>query len=118
MPYGVSNEFAAFAAYKALNPERVVSDCGSFVHPQLGYLAASLDGLIDNHGLLEIKCPYTARAKRLLATSYYFSKRLPEALATIKNFCLDEKGDLKKNHDYYFQVQGQLEIVDSYFSEN
>lgn len=82
--YGMLNEFNAIAAYRALFPDRVVSECGLFVHPQHGYLAASPDGLVDNHGIVEIKCPYTAR-----------DKTFPEALE-MRNFFLNKDGVLKK----------------------
>lgn len=67
------------------------------------YLAASPDGLIESHGLVEIKFPFT------------ISKMSPEqgiAEGHIK-FAKLSNNDLclKRNHNYYYQVQGQLAIT-------
>jgi Zn finger protein HypA/HybF involved in hydrogenase expression len=35
--------------------------CGLFVRPDLPYLGASPDGVIDNETLVEVKCPYAGR---------------------------------------------------------
>lgn len=34
-----------------------VQPCGLFVHKKLTFLAASPDGLIENEGIVEVKCP-------------------------------------------------------------
>ena len=55
-------------------------------------------------GLIEIKCPYSAR-----------NYTVQEAIQNnVKDFCLVQNGeniDLKENHQYYFQVQGQLLVT-------
>lgn len=38
-------------------------ECGFFVHPEHEWLGASPDGLIDDDGLIEIKCPFGLRSK-------------------------------------------------------
>lgn len=72
------------------------------------WLAASPDGLIEDpsesverrHGILEIKCPYSAR------------RMTPEITChEVNTFCctmIDGHVLLKKSHYYYYQVQGQL----------
>jgi len=72
-------------------------------------MGASPDGLVvdpseaDPHGLVEIKHPTRAETTSLLD------------LATKKEVCssifLDKHLSLKRNHSYYFQVQGQLHIT-------
>ena len=73
-------------------------------------MGASPDGLVvdpgeadDPYGLLEIKCPARAEKTSLLD------------LATKKEVCssffLDKNLLLKRNHTYYYQVQGQLHIT-------
>ena len=73
-------------------------------------MGASPDGLVvnpseahDPYGLVEIKCPARAETTSLLD------------LATKKEVCssffLDKHLSLKRNHSYYFQVQGQLHIT-------
>ena len=74
-------------------------------HPHLG---ASPDGITvcDCHGkaLLEIKCPHK------------YCNGL-EGWQDDKNFPLDESGQIKKDHMYYPQVQGQLLILDMNFCD-
>lgn len=51
-------------------------------------------------GTLEIKCPFTAR--------------VVQACQTVQGFCpeiVDGKPTLKKNRNYYYQVQGAMAIV-------
>jgi len=80
----------------------------SVEHP---WLAASPDGLVDDpseevgrkQGILEIKCPYSART------------HTPEAACQEINrfYCniVDGHVILKRTHNYYYQVQGQLAIT-------
>jgi len=66
---------------------------------------ASPDGLVEcsccGMGVLEVKCPFKYRYQS------------PVMAAKDTDFYLNEVGhelQLKKNHNYYFQVQGQLAI--------
>lgn len=79
-----------------------IQSCGLFVHRKLTFLAASPDGLIDNDGIVEIKCP--ASIKDMTPEEAFENKKL--------NFMILIDGNLKlkTTHSYYFQVQGQLEI--------
>ena len=72
------------------------------------YLGASPDGLItdatspDPNGILEIKCPFKYRNLD------------PVEAAKNKDFCCELKDGilaLKKQHNYYYQVQGQMAIA-------
>jgi len=67
-------------------------------------LAASLDGLIDNAGIVEIKCPASIKDKT--PEEAFENKKL--------NFMSLKDGilKLKTTHSYYFQVQGQLKILE------
>lgn len=88
-----------------------VRRCGLLLHPAYEYLGASPDGQVfdpsstDKHGLLEIKCPYTAYQQDLTPE---------EACDQSSSFCstLDSLNQpkLRKDHAYYYQVQGQLAI--------
>ena len=79
------------------------------INPEVIYIGASLDGFgycptkRNYHRLLEIKCPYKWR----LVT--------PRKAAADKGFyChINENGKimLKRNSNYYFQVQGQLAVT-------
>ena len=64
------------------------------------FLAASPDGVVSDGSLIEVKCPFNGRNTKI---------------KTGKLFPWLEERDghlmLKKNHDYFFQVQGQLKIA-------
>jgi putative phage-type endonuclease len=95
--HGKSNEKVALQAFeKKMNIE--VKKCGLFVNPNFPFLAASPDGYseIDNK-LVEIKCPYSGR-NMLVAEGPEFP------FLHISN----DKLSLKRNHPYYYQVQGQM----------
>lgn len=55
-------------------------------------MAASPDGVIDDKTIVEIKCPYSSRNSQITSITVPY---------------LSENG-LKKSHQYYYQVQGQL----------
>lgn len=70
------------------------------------WLAASPDGLINDDGILEIKCPYSAFGSTVLdginkGAIKYLHTNSEKTVIT----------GLKKNHPYYYQVQGQLHIT-------
>ena len=83
-----------------------VKECGFFISTTTGYLGASPDGLVmvnDNvHGCIEIKCPFSAR-----------NKSVAEACSLPSFFCKREEDGiirLKRTHNYYYQIQGQLAV--------
>ncbi|KAK3924298.1 Reticulocyte-binding protein 2-like protein a [Frankliniella fusca] len=82
-----------------------IQNCSFFIDTEMPYLGASPDGLLDNSAVLEIKCPFTA----------YESKSKDEAMQSgqIKYLRRDEDGNIKlrKDDNYYYQVQGQLHIT-------
>ena len=74
-----------------------------YVDEEEYYLGASPDGLIDRDGIVEIKCPYNSR-----------QLTVNEAVKTGKiKFleCISGELHLKKSHNCYFQIQGQLRIT-------
>ncbi|GFQ92169.1 uncharacterized protein LOC106177314 [Trichonephila clavata] len=75
--------------------------CGLLVDKENIFLGATPDGLVMCDccvtALLEIKCP--ARGKGLVV------EQIPR-----KNFFLDDKLNLKRNHIYFDQIQGQMDI--------
>lgn len=93
--YGVKYETVAVAKYD-LTVQKT-SDCGLFVCGDLPYLAATPDRIVNEDTVLEVKCPYSARS-------------LVISPSTVPYLCLDPSGDLVlvKNHNYYYQSQGQL----------
>lgn len=85
--------------------------CGLALYPQAQFIGASPDGMVFDataspcFGLVEVKCPYSAFQKGLSAH---------EAAEQDQNFCLllkDRQLHMKRNHHYYWQVQGQMAVT-------
>ena len=85
MQWGNDYEPVARLTYKLNNPEKNVRECGIFIHDDI-QCGASPDGLVDDDGTIEIKCPKTSTHIQTLK-----SKKLPT--------------------QYYWQVQGQLWVT-------
>ena len=111
--YGLEMEETTKAEYtKQLkqtgNSTSTVKNCGLFVSLSEPWLAASPDGVVHDAnnssqplGLVEIKNPYSIRDQSLVEAS------------RSTTFCLEKNKDkntyrLKRQHDYYYQVQCQL----------
>ena len=56
MQKGIDTEPEARAAYAFMNDSKV-EECGFIPHPTIPWLGCSPDGLINDDGVLEIKCP-------------------------------------------------------------
>ena len=86
----------------------MVSLAGLFINTDMSFLAASPDGCIYKDGkriLCEVKCPYNGRNEKILPG--------------VKFQFLEEKDGvihLKRNHNYYYQVIGQMAIARSKLS--
>lgn len=80
--------------------KKEVSDCGIFVSADHPFLAASPDGVIKESdgemAVLEVKCPYSVKDKLISAETVPYLVETKSSLT------------LKENHDYYYQVQGQM----------
>ena len=91
--------------------ENHVHDCGLIVNSFFPYLGATPDGKVCDKGetgLIEVKCPYTAR-----------DCTIDEACESNK-FCLKKTNlgiFLKEDHEYYCQVQGQLMVSGAGFCD-
>ncbi|XP_068897153.1 uncharacterized protein, partial [Tenebrio molitor] len=77
----------------------VVQACGMFIDEKYPYLAATPDGIVDDHTLVEIKCPLTL-----------YKKKIDDAISERKLAFFFANGTINKNHAWYFQIQGQLWI--------
>ena len=112
--WGTENEKIALEEY-CKESGNSVQQAGLFICSEHGYLAASPDGIVvlkgspSRKGLVEVKCPYSATRK----TGKAYTPM--EAAKKIKNFPLEVKPNgqlaLKKNHNHFYQVQGQLHIT-------
>lgn len=93
--HGLKQEQVALKLYaKKSNASYVTS--GLVIHEKYQYLGASPDALVGNDGVVEVKCPYNIR---------HFKIR------DVKLDFLDQNYELKKNHNFYFQIQGILEVT-------
>lgn len=86
-----------------------IQSCGLFINPELPYLGATPDGLIDKDGLIEIKCPSSC------------SEMTPEECIKAKKFTFFvynsdfDTIEMNKKHKYYYQIQGQMRISNREF---
>ncbi len=106
--WGRDHEYHARDQYvKGLPDGLSVKECGLHISEINGFLGASPDGLVFNGdqlcGCIEIKCPFSAREKSIAdacSQSQFFCKRDSS-----------NKISLKRTHNYYYQVQGQLAVL-------
>ncbi len=127
MKSGVDLESSIIDLYIALKSEEgenvTVRRSGLLVHPTEQWLAGTPDGIVTSStsggGLLEVKYLYAmAQRKLTIRKAVDFAKI---AANNVKNFCLqlDESGiqlkspgDKKTAHDFYYQIQMQLQVAD------
>ncbi|XP_067216432.1 uncharacterized protein [Linepithema humile] len=103
MKYGRdSEEVARIELAAKLNKK--IEPCGLFIDNENLCLGASPDGLIDEDGLVEIKCPLSAEN----LTADEAIQKLPQLRGIY-----DKKNTDKMNriHRFFYQVQGQLNIT-------
>ena len=106
-----------YISYQKKNkPTLTVEECGLYISSDNNWLAATPDGVVHDNtdvahpiGLLEIKNPYTMKDKNLVEAS------------KVSSFCLKSNDNnmltLKRNHDYYYQIQCQLYCVDLHWCD-
>ena len=75
--------------------------CGLFIDSRIAHLGASPDGLIDEDGVVEIKCPISTRniAPEIAIQQIPHLRSIFEKKNTER---------MNQNHIYYYQFQGQL----------
>lgn len=61
--YGTLHEPLALMDYMG-KTGNMVEECGFFVHPEIDWLGASPDGLVNQFGTIEVKCPFGLRNKK------------------------------------------------------
>ena len=90
--YGTNYE--ALAAVEYLGATGLMAEeCGFFVHPEHDWLGASPDGLIEDDGVLEIKCPFSKRDDKKLSflsvedQPHYHAQMQIEMACTGRNWC-------------------------------
>ena len=103
MQYGRQHEKDALDEVHRRNIKTKPS--GLFIDEEFPFLAASPDGLINDDGILEIKCPSSCSN---LSPEEGIQKR------KITFWSINKKNKtqtVNKKHIYYYQIQGQLQIT-------
>ena len=90
MAWGTEEEPDARAAYEFFRDAQVV-EVAFIDHPSIGMTGASPDGLVGDHGLVEIKCPNTATHLDTLLTqaipTKYVTQMLWQMACTGRQWC-------------------------------
>ena len=98
--YGIDYESTAVQDYENAFEKKVVR-CGIFMS-ECGMLGGSPDGLVDDDGIIEIKCPYKIKdinsANDLSRLGYLHKNH-------------EGHYELSDTHKYYHQVQGNLYVT-------
>ncbi|XP_067203566.1 uncharacterized protein [Linepithema humile] len=103
MKYGrEKEEIARIELAAKLNKK--IALCGLFIDYENPCLGASPDGLIDEDGLVEIKCPPSAEN----LTADEAVQTLPQLKGIFDKKNIDK---MNRNHRFFYQVQGQLNIT-------
>ena len=71
----------------------MVLKCYLFISEQKPFLGSSPDGLLGDELVIEVKCPFTAKDKKISHETVEY---------------VTENDELKKQHDYFYQVQGRV----------
>lgn len=82
-----------------------IKRCGLFIDSEIPFLRASPDGLIEDDGIVEIKCPYAAR---FLTPEDAIEANVSNLWSLYKN---GKDKEMNRSHIYYYQIQGQLHIT-------
>jgi putative phage-type endonuclease len=98
--HGLTFENVAVSMFEQL-VDKKVTPCGLFVSLENPFLGATPDGLVDDDAVIEVKCPYSAKDSVVNP-------------GTVPYLTYDENNvlQLKTQHNYYFQIQGQLYCSD------
>lgn len=107
MKHGKAQEPHAKLCYEKLQRKKhksfTVQESGLLVMQEFQFIGASPDLVVEcqchGKGLCEIKCPFKTRDRK--PTSEYLPYLVSGA---------GEQDSLKRNHEYFFQVQGQMGV--------
>lgn len=96
--HGRQYEAVAIAKYEELTMQQVTPS-GIVIHSRFNHLGGSPDGVVGTEGLVEIKCPFTAKQATVSCASVPYLHEVNGHLT------------LKQDHDYYYQVMGLLLVT-------
>lgn len=97
--HGRKYESVAVEQYE-LQTQSKTLPCGIFVSQEHPFLAASPDRIVDDHTLIEVKCPFSAKDRHISHVTVPYLKVSPSDPAS--GLMLDH------NHQYFYQIQGQM----------
>lgn len=83
-----------------------IQDCGLFLDQQYPGITATPDGLLGNDTIVEIKCPYIGKDLEAVEAMKNKECRISKAFRFVEG-----KFTLNKNHEYYYQVQCQMQCT-------
>lgn len=112
LDYGKRHEVSAKSKYLEMFPSRHLHECGLVINRHFAFLGATPDGKVcdeQTSGIIEIKCPFTAR-----------QLMIAQATEQIQGFFLEKSDNvltLRKDHPYYAHIQGQLMVTGCEFCE-
>ena len=108
--WGTANEASATQQFEMFHSIAPVIETGFHIHPEHDWLGASPDGLLDENGVIEIKCPYGQREKnpptfKTLAEQPHYQAQIQiELFCTGREFCEFYQwapfGDLKETEQF------------------
>lgn len=108
--WGTANEESATKQFEMFHSIAPVEETGFHIHPEHEWLGASPDGLLDENGVIEIKCPYGQRDKNppvfksLEDQPHYAAQIQIELFCTGREFCefyqWAPHGDLKETAEF------------------
>lgn len=106
--WGNANETNALSAFEERYSTSIPKpqQSGIFIDKDEGIFAASPDALVGTDALVEIKCPLGPKE----SPKYTVSEAIAEKKIKFAE-CVDGRLILKRNHPYFYQVQGQLQIT-------
>ncbi|KAF0755359.1 YqaJ domain-containing protein [Aphis craccivora] len=108
LDYGRENEVVAKKELENIL-NKPIRDCGIFIDVEHFFSGATPDGLLDNDGLVEIKCLYSAA--NMTPDEGILNKKIH--FWSINND--GSIGSFKKKHKHHYQIQGQMRIAQKNF---
>ncbi|KAL4105323.1 hypothetical protein QTP88_020571 [Uroleucon formosanum] len=102
--YGIQYEPMVKEAFESIFNVKVLP-ASLFVDEQYNFLTSSPDGLVGENEIIEIKCPHNS--KDIIPPHQGVVAKKIKFL----NICNNGDLQLNKNHNYYYQIQGQLRVA-------
>ncbi|KAF2890773.1 hypothetical protein ILUMI_15400, partial [Ignelater luminosus] len=105
MEYGKKNERVAVLKFQE-KTGKTVERAGLYIDVDHGFLGASPDGVINKNEIIEVKCMY-----KVAQLGLSVQQAVERKCITCLEKDLQNKIRLRRNHDYFFQIQCQLAVT-------